>query len=100
MFRKYLLCAALVTGACTASAQSSTSTAPRPTPEQQHHNQQMVQAALQVIQLVDQNHVAQVWDGASTGTKQIVNRDTFVRSVDADRKRVGAPEARKLTALT
>jgi hypothetical protein len=60
----------------------------------------MAQAALQVAQMVDQNQVAQIWDGASTITKQIVGRDAFVRGVDTDRKTVGVPEARNLASLS
>jgi hypothetical protein len=106
MFRKCLLSVALFTAALTAYAQSSppatssTSSAPQPTLEQQRQNQQMERAALQVIQMVDQKQAAQVWDGASSVTKQIVNRDAFVRGVDADRKTVGSPGARNLASLT
>jgi len=103
MFRKSLLSVVLCTGAFTAYAQSSSPVAPaapQPTPEQQRQNQQMERAALQVIQMVDQKQAAQVWDGASTVTKQIVSRDAFVRGVDADRKTVGSPGARNLALLT
>jgi Protein of unknown function (DUF4019) len=103
MFRKCLLFVALLSVALTVCAQSpasATPAAPQATPEEQRQNQQMERAALQVAQMVDQNQVAQVWDGASSVTKQIVSRDAFVRGVDTDRKTVGSPVARSLALLT
>jgi hypothetical protein len=103
MFRKSILFAALLTAGFTAYAQSpapATPVAHPATPDQQHQDQQMERAALQVAQMVDQNLVAEVWDGASTVTKQIIGRDAFVRGVDADRQTVGSPVARSLALLT
>ncbi|GFZ87688.1 DUF4019 domain-containing protein [Dyella caseinilytica] len=103
MFRKHLLLTALFVLPFAAYAQSSAQATPaaqQPTPAQQRQNQQMEQAALQVAQLVDQDKVGQIWDGASNVTKQIVSRDTFVQGVDTDRKTVGAPQARSLALLT
>lgn len=103
MFRKSLLFVALLTAALTAYAQSpapATAAVPQPTPEQQRQNQQMEQAALQVAQMVDQNQVAQLWDGSSSVTKQIISRDAFVRGVDTDRKTAGSPTTRNLALLT
>jgi hypothetical protein len=103
MFRKSHLCVGLFLASFAAYAQSPAPAAPaasQPTPQEQQQNLRMEQAALQVIQLVDQNKVAEVWDGASPVTKQIVTRDAFIRGVDTDRKTVGAPEARTLASLT
>lgn len=103
MFRKCILFGALLSAAFTAYAQSPTQAmfaAHQATPEEQRQNQQMERAALQVAQMVDQNQVAQLWDGASSITKQIVSRDAFVRGVDTDRKTVGLPVARSLALLT
>jgi hypothetical protein len=103
MFRKQFLFAALFAVVSAAYAQSPGVAAPasqQPSPEQQRQNQQMEQAALLVAQLVDQNQVAQVWDGASSVTKQIISRDAFVRGVETDRKTVGTPVARSLALLT
>jgi hypothetical protein len=102
-FRESILFVALLATAFTAYAQSSVSATPVAHPatlEQQHQDQQMERAALQVAQMVDQNQVAQVWDGASSVTKQIVSRDAFVRGVDTDRQTVGSPVARNLALLT
>jgi len=100
MSGKYLLLITLFMASFAAYAESPTQAAPQPTPEQQRQNQQMEQAALQVAQMVDQDKVGQIWDGASSVTKQIVSRDAFVRGVDADRRTVGTPEARSLALLT
>ncbi|QAU23142.1 DUF4019 domain-containing protein [Dyella sp. M7H15-1] len=102
MFKKRLLLVALMTVSFMGYAQSPTSTAPAHplTPEEQRQNQQMEQAALQIAHMVDQHQVAQIWDGASSVTKQIITRDAFVKGVEADRKTVGVLEARKLASLT
>jgi Protein of unknown function (DUF4019) len=103
VFRESILFVALLSTALTAYAQSPTSAtpvAPSATLEQQHQDQQMERAALQVAQMVDQNEIAQVWDGASSVTKQIISRDSFVRGVDTDRQIVGLPVARSLALLT
>lgn len=106
MVGKRLLPAVLLMATFAANAHSSAQAAPpvpaapRLTAEQQRQNQQMQQAALQVAQMVDQDKVAQIWDGASAVVKQIISRDAFVRGVDADRRTVGAPLARSLASLT
>lgn len=103
MCKKYFLLVALLTAAFAAYAQSpapATTAARQATPEEQRQNQQMERAALQVAQMIDQNQAAQVWDGASSVTKQIINRDAFVRGVDTDRTTVGSPVARSLALLT
>lgn len=103
MVRKYALFAALVFTPCMAYAQ--TPAQPASTPQQaaaqdQRQNQQMEQAALQVAKMVDQNQVAQLWDGASTVARQIVTRDAFIKGVETDRRTVGLPQTRNLALLT
>jgi hypothetical protein len=103
MFSKSVLFATMFVVTFAASAQSPVpagAAAQQPTPEEQRQNQQMEQAALQVVQMVDRNQAGQIWDGASSVAKQFVTRDAFVRGVDADRKTVGVPEARSLALLT
>jgi hypothetical protein len=100
MFRKVLSLAVLSMFSFTVHAQSAAPSAQQPTPQEQQQNQRMEQAALQVIQLVDQDKLAEIWDGASSVTKQIVTRDAFVRGVETDRRTVGVPEARTLAQLT
>lgn len=63
-------------------------------------NQQMVQAALQVAQLIDQDKIGDVWDGASDVAKKIVSRDAFVKQISADRKALGAVQARTARAAS
>ena len=74
------------------------------TPEQQaqvtRQNAQMGKAAAQVIQLVDQNRTAEVWEGASVVAKSVVSKDNFVRQVSSDRQKLGAPSERKQVGVT
>jgi Protein of unknown function (DUF4019) len=63
-------------------------------------NQKVAQAALQVALLVDHEKVGEVWDGASSITKQLVTRDAFVRQITADRQTVGALVSRSVASVT
>ncbi|GLQ95038.1 DUF4019 domain-containing protein [Dyella acidisoli] len=79
----------------------STAPARQPTPQEYaQRNQQLEQAALQVADLVDKGQEGQVWDGASTITKQLIARDAFVKGVNTDRKTVGTLVTRTPAALT
>lgn len=100
MIRKYVLFATLIAAACAANAQTSAPAAQQAAAQDQRQNQQMEQAALQVAKMVDQNQIAQLWDGASTVARQIVTRDVFIKGVETDRKTVGVPQARNLALLT
>ena len=81
----------LALAAITAGAFAQTPAAHQPTPQEYaQRNQQIEQAALQVADLVDKGQEGQVWDGASTITKQLINRDSFVKGVSTDRKTVGS----------
>ena len=47
-------------------------------------------AARHVATLVDGQRAGEVWDGASTVAKRLVNRNQFVQGVGQDRQRLGA----------
>ncbi|KAF1714381.1 hypothetical protein CSC74_15685 [Pseudoxanthomonas yeongjuensis] len=77
---------------------------PQLTPEQQaqvtRQNAEMGKAAAQVIQLVDQNRLAEVWDGASAVAKSVVGKSNFVSQIASDRQKLGAPTERKQVGVT
>lgn len=115
MLKQIVLSAALLGASTAALAQSAAApaaakpqtqaqAAPALTPEQQaqlrEQNTKMEQAALQVAQQVDQGKTGSVWDGASSVAKQAVQRDAFVKQVDADRKQVGKLVSRKFATIT
>lgn len=115
MFKQFVLTTALVAASTalfaaprTAAAQAKPApqaqAAPQLTPEQkaavEKQNSMMAQAALQVAQMVDQGKAGEVWDGASPVAKEVVARAPFVKSVDADRAKVGALQERKLAGIT
>jgi hypothetical protein len=60
----------------------------------------MVRAAVEVVTLIDQNRIADVWDGASAVAKQAVSRDAFVNQITADRRILGAVVARRVVSIT
>ena len=99
MLLKRLAIIALAAASSAAFAQAPTKQQPTPDAYAQR-NQQIEQAAMQVIDLVDKNQTGQVWDGASTVAKQIVNRDVFVKAIGSDRAKVGSVVTRNLASLT
>lgn len=74
------------------------------TPEQQaqlaRQDAEMSKAAAQVVQLVDQNKVAEVWAGASPVAKGVAPLDEFVKQIALDRQKLGAITERKQLAVT
>lgn len=74
------------------------------TPEQQAQlklqDAEMTKAAGQVIQLVDQNKTAEVWQGASPVAKGVVTRESFVQQIASDRQKLGAVATRRQVAVT
>ncbi|MBT2334595.1 DUF4019 domain-containing protein [Variovorax paradoxus] len=54
----------------------------------------MVRGGLQVIQMVDQGKIGELWDGAASVTKKRVARPEFVRQVEASRSPLGAAQQR------
>ena len=112
---RLIMIAAMLGFAASASAQQAAQPAPAPqpqpvkqqqqlTPEQQaqvtRQNAEMGKAAAQVIQLVDQNKIGEVWDGASAVAKSVVGKSNFVSQITADRQKLGAPAERKQVGVT
>jgi len=115
---RLVLIAAMLAFTAPANAQQATqpasAPAPQPqsqpvkqqqlTPEQQaqvtRQNAEMGKAAAQVIQLVDQNRLAEVWDGASAVAKSVVGKSNFVSQIASDRQKLGAPTERKQVGVT
>ena len=102
MNHRFLLSVALLACIGTASAQQAQPSQParpqaqaaRPaqpalTPQQQaqlaKQNNEMSQAALQVMQMVDANRIGEVWDGASATMKRAVTKDDFIKQITIDR---------------
>lgn len=109
---RLVLIAAMLVFTAPASAQQASRPAPAPqpakqqqlTPEQQaqvtRQNAEMSKAAAQVIQLVDQGRIGEVWEGASVVAKSVVSKDNFIRQVASDRQKLGAPVERKQVGVT
>ena len=110
-----VLIAAMLAFTASASAQQAARPASAPaakppvkqqqlTPEQQaqvtRQNAEMGKAAAQVIQLVDQNKIGEVWDGASAVAKSVSGKSNFVAQIAADRQKLGAPTERKQVGVT
>jgi len=78
--------------------------APALTPAQQaelaKQNAEMTQAASKVVQMVDANQLAQLWEGASVVAKRAVPREAFVAQISAARKRLGAVNGRGPATVT
>ena len=72
----------------------------QPSAQQVQQNQQMVQAATEVGQLVDKRRTGEVWDGASTVAKQVVPRDAFISKIFADRQALGNLISRQLAVVS
>ncbi|WP_211368447.1 DUF4019 domain-containing protein [Pseudoxanthomonas gei] len=98
-------------GAQQQAAQPARPVAARPAPQQQkltpeqqaqvtRQDAEITKAAAKVVQLVDTSKTGEVWDGASKVAKNLVNRQTFVSQISADRKKLGAPAERKRVAVT
>ncbi len=113
MFKHPLFLAALLLSVSAgAFAQSSTApakpanaaSAPALTPQQQadmqKQNAQMSQASMQIAKMIDQGQAGAVWDQASSVAKQAAKRDDFVRQVNQDRAKLGAPGTRQLSGIS
>lgn len=101
--RLFLSAMLLLASSAAFAQQPATAPAPQLTPAQQtqvnQQNQQMVQAAVLVVQMVDQGKSDNVWDGASPVAKKIVAKDAFVKQVAADRKMLGAVKSRSVASI-
>lgn len=107
----FVLIAAVLALTTSVSAQQAAQPAHAPAPKQQQRtpeqqaqvarqDDRMSKAAAQVIQLVDQNRIAEVWDGASAVAKSVVGKGSFVSQVTSDRQKLGAPTERKQVGVT
>lgn len=59
----------------------------------------MVRGGLQAIQMVDQNKVGELWDGAAAAARKQVTRTGFIQQVAAARNPMGAPQQRTWVAV-
>ena len=59
----------------------------------------MVRGGLQAVQMVDQNKVGELWDGAAAAARKRVTRDEFIKQVAAVRNPMGAPQQRTWVAI-
>jgi hypothetical protein len=60
---------------------------------------EMVRAALQAIQMVDQNRTAELWDGATPAARKRLGRAEFVNQLTQQRAPLGAPQQRTWVAI-
>lgn len=67
---------------------------PRRREPRSEQDEEMVQAAREVLVLVDGGRAGEVWDGASPAVQRIVPRAEFLMQVAADRTRLGAVVSR------
>lgn len=59
----------------------------------------LMRGGLQVIQMVDQGKVGELWDGATPAAKKRVSRADFVRQVGQSRSPLGAAQQRTWVAI-
>ncbi|WGT65308.1 DUF4019 domain-containing protein [Variovorax paradoxus] len=59
----------------------------------------MVRGGLQVIQMVDQGKVGELWDGAAPAAKKRVTRSDFIQQVSQARSPLGAAQQRIWVAV-
>lgn len=112
MILRVLICALLMGAVGVAGAQTSTA-AQQPasqakaqqqlTPEQraaiQKRNETLVKYANQILAMIDNGQIGEVWDQASEVAKKAVTRDKFVDAVKAARAKLGAAKGRKIVAM-
>lgn len=77
-----------------AEAQPGTQLAPEQTAKLQRQNTVLLRAAMQIVQLVDQQRAGTVWDGASSIAKQAIPRTRFISQLRRDRAQLGALQSR------
>jgi len=59
----------------------------------------MLGGGTQVVQMVDQGKVGEIWDGATSAAKKRVSRSEFVRQVTESRASLAIPQQRTWTAV-
>lgn len=107
-FLSLLLLAATMTVSAQTAAPATQSPTPQPTvkltPEQveqlKTQNTNMVRAALQTAQLIDQGKAGLVWDAASGIARQAATREAFVNQIARDRNTLGQLQSRQNVAVT
>lgn len=60
---------------------------------------QLLRGGLQVIQMVDQNRIGEIWDGAAPVAQKRVARADFIQQVAQARAPLGAPQQRQWAAI-
>ncbi len=60
----------------------------------------MVRGGMQAIQMVDQNRVGELWDGATPGARKRVSRADFVSQLAKTRTPLGAAQQRTWVSIT
>lgn len=110
MFVRLLFCALLIGATGVASAQTKPATAQQKpataqlTPEQraaiQKQNGILVKYADQIVAMIDNGQVGQVWDQASEVAKKAAPRDRFVKATEAERGKLGTVKSRKVGKVT
>ncbi|MEP6897920.1 MAG: DUF4019 domain-containing protein [Rhodanobacter sp.] len=104
MRAKFFVSALLLAVTSTAFAQSAApAAAAQPTAAQQaaqaQMNQKMVNAAVQVAQLVDAGKMGEIWDSASPIAQKASTRDVFVKQISTDRATLGALTSRTVQGV-
>ena len=88
-----------------AIAQAPASRTPATAPQQQQaaapdvDPNALANAALQVVQAIDRDQTAGLWEGASAVTKRVAKREEFVAKVAETRKPLGAVVGRNWTVV-
>lgn len=59
----------------------------------------MVRGGLQVIQMVDQGKLGELWDGAAPGARKRVTRSDFIAQIGTARQPLGAAQQRTWVAI-
>ncbi|RYF75915.1 MAG: DUF4019 domain-containing protein [Comamonadaceae bacterium] len=59
----------------------------------------MVEGGLQAVQMIDQNKVGELWDGAAPAARARVKRAEFIEQVNRVRTPLGAPQQRAWVAI-
>ena len=57
-------------------------------------DQDIAQAALNIVRMIDQGKTSEVWDDASPVAKRIISHDDFQRRIASDRALLGTPGMR------
>mgnify|MGYP003581165431 CR=1 FL=1 len=71
----------------------------RPAPAQEVDPSQLVRGGLQAVQMIDQDKIGELWDGATAAARKRVSRSDFVSQVAKARAPLGAPKQRTWVAI-